>query len=58
MTFEAAVHSKAIRIDALALKMCADAGSGEALAELLVYFHLARENVVLHHLGHTIAEPK
>ena len=28
MTFEAAVHSKAIRIDALALKMCADAGSG------------------------------
>ncbi|MDG2291109.1 MAG: transketolase [Phycisphaerales bacterium] len=28
MTFEAAVHSKAIRIDSLALKMCAEAGSG------------------------------
>tara|TARA_Y100001933_G_scaffold186172_1_gene185169 strand:+ start:808 stop:2766 length:1959 start_codon:yes stop_codon:yes gene_type:complete len=28
MSFEAAVHSKAIRLDTLSLQMCADAGSG------------------------------
>ena len=28
MSFEAAVHSKAIRLDTLSLQMCAEAGSG------------------------------
>jgi transketolase len=34
MSFEAAVHSKAIRLDTLSLEMCADAGSGHPTTAL------------------------